>query len=53
MDNLLLAEIAEDTGRDATIWGFSLIALAASIAIRVAWTSRRATRQLRPKCDPP
>ena len=47
MDNLLLAEIAEDTGRDATIWGFSLFALAASIAIRVAWTSRRGDTDLK------
>ena len=35
MDNLLLAEIAVDTDGQVTIWGVSLIALAASIAIRL------------------
>jgi len=47
MDNLLLAKIAVDTDSQVTIWGVSLIALAASIAIRVAWASRRGDTDLR------
>jgi len=50
MDSPFLAEIADGTaamGDHVAIWGISLIVLAAAIAIRVAWASRRGGSDLK------